>query len=72
MPPFRSKELHDVEAVDEMKALVLESVNACKNYKKWVPSRGSQGARAPSSAHTTTNLYSQLSGLEDVVLNDFI
>jgi hypothetical protein len=41
----------DIEAVDEVKALILESVNACKNYKKRVPSRGSQGARCPE-AHT--------------------
>ena len=40
-------------AVDEVKALILESVNAWKNYKKRVPSRCSQGARAPRSAHTT-------------------
>jgi hypothetical protein len=33
----------DIEAVDEVKALILESVNACKNYKKRVSSRGSQG-----------------------------
>ena len=30
-----------------------------------------QGARAPRSAHATRNVYSQLSGLEDVV-NQFI
>ena len=35
-----------------------------------MPSRGSQGARAPRSA--TRNVYSQLSELEDVVFNDFI
>jgi len=58
-------------AVDEVKALILESVNAWKNYKKRVPSRCSQGARAPRSAHATRNVYSQLSGLEDVV-NQFI
>ena len=40
----------DIEAVDEVKALILESVNAWKDYKKRVPSRGSQGARAPRSA----------------------
>jgi hypothetical protein len=37
-----------------------------------VPSRGSQGARAPRSAHATRNVYFQLSGLEDVGFNDFI
>ncbi len=37
-----------------------------------VPSRGSQGDRAPRSAHSTRNVYSQLSGREDVVFNDFI
>jgi hypothetical protein len=62
----------DIEAVDEVKALILESVNAWKNDKKGVSSRGSQMARAPRSAHATRNIYSHLSGLEDVVFNDFI
>jgi hypothetical protein len=29
----------DIEALDEDKTLMLESVNARKNCKKWVPSR---------------------------------
>ena len=29
----------DIEAMDEVKALILESVNAWKNYTKRVPSR---------------------------------
>jgi hypothetical protein len=29
----------DIEALDEDKTLILESVNARKNCKKWVPSR---------------------------------
>ncbi len=62
----------DIQAVDEVKALILESVNTWKNYEKWVPSKGSQGTRAPRSAHATRNVNSQLSGLEDVVFNDFI
>ena len=37
----------DIVAVDEVKVLILESVNACKNYKERVPSRGSQGPRGP-------------------------
>ena len=32
----------DFEAVDEVKALILESVNAWTNYKKRVPSRCNQ------------------------------
>ena len=62
----------DIEAADEVKALILESVNVWKNYKKRVPSRGRQGARAPRSAHATMNVYSEVSGLEDVSFNDFI
>jgi len=62
----------DTEAVDEVKTLILKSVNTWKNYKKRVSPRGSQGACAPRSAQTTSNVYSQLSGLEDVVFNDFI
>ena len=30
----------DIEAVDEVKALILESANVCKNFKKRVPSSG--------------------------------
>jgi hypothetical protein len=33
----------DIKAVDEVKALILESVNLWKNYKKWMPSRSSAG-----------------------------
>ena len=62
----------DIAAVDEVKALILESVNVWKNCKKRVPSRHSHGVRAPRSDHTTRNVYSQLSRLEDVVFNDFI
>jgi len=62
----------DIEAVDEVKALILESVNVWKNYKKRGPSRGSQGARAHRSVHARRNVYFQLSGLEDVVFNDFL
>ena len=65
----------DIQAVHKVKALILESVNAWKNKKNRVPSRSSQGARAPSppkSAHATRNVYAQLSGLENVVFDDFI
>ena len=43
----------DIQAVHEVKALILESVNPLKNYKNRLPSRGSQGARAHSIAHAT-------------------
>jgi hypothetical protein len=62
----------DIEAVDEVKTLILGSVSVWKNYKKRGPSRGSQGARAHRSVHATRNVYFQLSGLEDVVFNDFL
>ena len=59
--------------MDEVKALILEFVNARKNYKKRVPSRSNAGvAHAPRSAQATSNVYSQRWGLEDVVVNDFI
>jgi hypothetical protein len=62
---------NDIEAVDEVKVLILEAVNAWKKYKKRMPSTGTQGA--PRSGHATRNVYSQLSGLkEDVGFNDFI
>ena len=63
----------DIEAVDEVKALILEAVNSWKNYKKRMPSRSSAGVtRGSRSAQGTSNVYSQLLGLEDVVFNDFI
>jgi len=50
----------------------MESVNACKNYKMRMPSRSSAGATRPSrSAQGISNVYSLLSGLEDVVFNHF-
>ena len=63
----------DIEAVDEVKALILESVNAWKNYKKRMPSRSTADVTRPSrSAQGRSNVPSQLSGLEDVGFNDFI
>ena len=63
----------DIQAVDEVKSLILESVNTWKNYKKRLPSRSSAGVtRTSRSAQGTRNVYSQLSGLEDVVFNDYI
>ncbi len=64
--------MDDIQAVHKVKTLILETVNPWKKYKKRVPSRGSQGARAPRSVHATRNVYSQLSGLEDVVFTVFI
>ena len=59
--------------MDEVKELILESVKAWKNYKKKMPSRSTAGVTRPSrSAQGRSNVSSQLSGLEDVVFNDFI
>jgi hypothetical protein len=42
-------------------------------YKKRMPSRSSAGVTRPSrSAQGRSNVYSQLSGLKDVVFNDFM
>jgi hypothetical protein len=61
----------DIEAVEKMKELILESVNTWKNYKKRIPSMSSAGvARRSRSALGRTNVYSQLSGLEDMGFND--
>ena len=63
----------DIKAVVEVKALILESVNAWKNYKKRMPSSSSAGVTRPSrGGQGLRNVYSHLSGLEDVVFNDFI
>jgi hypothetical protein len=63
----------DIKTLDEVKALILESVNAWKNYKKRMTSRNSAGVTQPSrSTQVRSNAYSQFSGLEDVVFNDFI
>jgi hypothetical protein len=44
-----------------------------KNYKKRIQSRSSADVPRPSrSAQGRSNVYSHLSGLEDVVFNDFI
>ncbi len=59
--------------MEEVKELILESVNAWENYKMRMLSRSSAGVTRPSrSAQGRSNVYSQLSGLEDVVFNDFI
>ena len=53
----------NINAADKVKALILESVNAWKNYKR-MPSRSSTGG---------SNVYSQLSPvLEDVVFKELI
>ena len=55
----------DIEALDEVKSLILESVNAWKKNTKWTPSRSSAGVTRPSrSAQGRSNVYSQLSRLE--------
>ena len=63
----------DIRTVDEVKELILESLKVWKNYKKrntrWSTAGVTRGSR---SAQGTSNVYSQLSGLEDVVFNDFI
>ena len=51
-------DMNDIQAVNEVKTLILESVNSWKNYKYRVPSRGSQGARASRSAHDEERLLS--------------
>jgi hypothetical protein len=64
----------DIEAVDEVKALILEYSYQCvEELQDEMPSRSSAGVTRPSkSAQGRSNVYSQLSGLEDVVFNDFI
>jgi hypothetical protein len=44
-----------------------------RHHKKRIPSRSNAGVIRPSrSAQGSSNVYSQLSGLKDVVFNDFI
>ena len=58
----------DIEAVDEVKTLILECLNVWKNYKKRIPSRISAGATRPiRNSQGRSNEYSQISGLDDVV-----
>ena len=62
-----------MEAVDEVKAILLESVNTWKNFEKRMTSRNSTGVTLPRrNTQGKSNVYSQVSGLEDVVFNDFI
>jgi hypothetical protein len=57
--------------LDEVKALIPETVNVWKNYKKRMPSRSSAGVTKPSrSAQGTSNVYSQFSGLPDPVASE--
>jgi hypothetical protein len=58
----------DTEAVDEVKALILKSVNTWKNYCQLREEGVIKGQR-PSDEEC---LLSQLLGLEDVFFNDFI
>ena len=63
----------DIQAVHVVKARILEYINAWKNFKKRMPSRSSAGPKRPSrSAQGTSNVYYQLSGIEDVGFNYFI
>jgi hypothetical protein len=50
----------DIEAVDEVKTLILESINEWKNYKKMMPSRSSAGVTRESSMGVTENLGEEL------------
>jgi hypothetical protein len=47
----------DIESVDEVKTLHLESVNVWKNYKKRIPSRISTGATDRSGTHRTEVMF---------------
>ncbi len=59
--------------MDEVKEIILESLKAWKNYKKRNARWSCEGVtRGSRNAQDTSNVYSQLSGLEDVVFNDFI
>ena len=59
--------------MDEVKALILESLKVWKNYKKRNARLSTAGVtRGSRSAQGTSHVYFQLSGLEDVVFNDFI
>ncbi len=67
----------DIHAMVEVKALTLESVKSWKNYRmrkrKTLRLRNSTDAtRTSRSVQGRSNVYSQLSGLEDVGFNDFI
>ena len=66
-------DMNGLQAVDEVTALILEFLKAWKNYKRsnarWSTAGVTRGSR---NARGTYNVYSQLSGLEDVVFNDFI
>ena len=49
--------------MEEVNALILESVTAWKNYKK-MPSRSSEGVtRRSTNAQDRSNVYSKFSGL---------
>jgi hypothetical protein len=63
----------DIETVDEVKSLILESVNVWKNYKKRGPSRGSH-LKGPvrTEAPTRRGMFTLNSRDLRMVFNDFI
>ncbi len=67
-------DMNDIQAVNEVKTLILESVNSWKNYKYKCTGCRQGAVKGPvrPEAHTTKNVYSQLSGLEHAAFNDFI
>jgi hypothetical protein len=64
-------DLGDPEAV---RKVVLPAVQKWKEYKKRCPSRSSAGIARPNSRKASSNssVYSQLSGLDGVIFNDFL
>ena len=60
-------ESSDIQALNEVKTLILESLKEWKNYKKRNARWSTAGVTRDSrNAQDTSNVYSQLSGFEDV------
>jgi len=59
---------------EEVQGLLLAAINRFKAFKKRVPSRSCTGNRPQraSASKATSSVLAQLSGLENVVFNDFI
>ncbi len=75
MMDMSGPDLQAVLIVDQMKELILESVNLWKNVQEVDAVNSAWGTvqvyLERAGAHRAEVIYSQLSGLEDVVFNDF-
>jgi hypothetical protein len=62
----------DIDSEEEVQKLVLAAVGRWKGFTERIPSRSSAGVERRRKSQSSSNAFAVLSGLEDVVLNDFL